>query len=73
MTEPKNGHPIQYRDSWHVAGYSGHDRINLYILAETDYKVRDIALRLYPNLEIGQCYCEGRVIDPERNRDILED
>lgn len=73
MTKPKKKSPIQYRDCWIVAGLTGQDRIHIRILADTGEQARAIALRLYPQLVIGQCYYEGRVMDPERNRDIMED
>lgn len=73
MTQPRTESPVQYRDCWIVAGWSGHNRVDLRILVETDGEARAIASRLHPNMWIGQCYCDGRVIDPERNRDILED
>ncbi len=32
MTEPKTEDPIQYRSLWHVAGYTGQERIHVRIL-----------------------------------------
>jgi hypothetical protein len=73
MTQPKNEDPIQYRRVWYVDGRSGREKIGIHILVKTKDDAMAVALRLYPDLEFVQCYHLADVIDPEHNRELLED